>query len=65
MGCICQSHRDCHPFMPQHGTEASLSSAAGTSCAAALVAASHHSWPLGPQESCQHNKVNSDKKNGA
>ena len=37
-----QGHRDCHPFMPQHGTEASLSPAAGTSCAAACIASSHH-----------------------
>ena len=42
MECHCQSHRDCHPFMPQHGTEASLSSAAGTPCAAACIATFTH-----------------------
>ena len=46
MECLCQSHRDCHPFMPQHGTEASLSSAAGTSCAAACIAFDVHQQPL-------------------
>ena len=29
-----KGHGDAHPFMPQHGTEASLSPAAGTSSAA-------------------------------
>ena len=31
-------HRDCHPFMPQHGTEATPSLAAGTPGAAACIA---------------------------
>ena len=37
-----QGYRDCHPFMPQHGTEASLCPAAGTSCAAACSAFDFH-----------------------
>ena len=37
-----KGHGDAHPFMPQHGTDASLSPAAGTSCAAACIATFSH-----------------------
>ena len=37
-----KGHGDAHPFMPEHGTEASLSPAAGTACAAACIVTFSH-----------------------
>ena len=45
-----QGHRDCHPSVPQHRTEASLASAAGTACvAASIVCNNRNGYPPGQE----------------
>ena len=61
-----QCHCDCRPFVPEHRTEASLTPAAGTACAAIVACSHRNDCPLGPRELGRHTlKWAALDKNGA